>query len=148
MANYSDDQDLTAVRPDILQYNRTSWAEYHVEAKSVIDRAIECLWYKKAAADRDIDWAVSGGEFDPARLDASQLTRLSVYKVLEMAYLWLANVDKEPDGYFRLSEYFGDKYEEELRNLLALGLDYDWDLDDTIEAHERLTPQFRRLERM
>jgi hypothetical protein len=146
MANYSDDQDLIAVQQDIMSYGRDSWYELHTEAKDIIDRTVESLWYKKAAADEGKDWTET--QFDADQLSAPQLKRVSVYKTLELAFLWLSNPrNPETDGYMQRSEHFGHRYEAEIRDLFALGISYDWDADDSVEVDERLRPQFRRLKR-
>jgi len=42
---------------------------------------------------------------------------------------------------------FQTLYATEFNNVLASGIDYDWDESDTIEWDERLIPRQRRLKR-
>lgn len=144
MANYSNDHDLIKIRGNILTYHE-DYEEKHTEAKDIIDRELEAKWYKQHADDEGIDWTTT--PFDPNKVDAAYLRRLSCYKTLELIYLMLAHDAAEPDGFDRQRELFQELYEQELAKVLSLGLGYDWDASGTIEADERLRPRYRRLKR-
>jgi len=146
MANYSDDTELIKIRPEILSYEITDWEDMHVEAKRIIDREIEALWYREQATEHGISWESVG--FDDTLVDTAALKRLACYKTLELIYLYLMKDSAEPDAFERQMHLFHDLYVEEFQKILSLGLGYDWDSSGAIDSDEKLAPQMRRLHRM
>ena len=142
---YSDDDDLIKIRPNILELGVSDWEEQSIEAFSMINRILIAKWYKSVAAEHDVEWRET--EFDPELVDETQLVRLSCYKTLELAYLYLMKDAPEPDGFERQMKIFKDRFNSELNDLMALGLNYDWDESDSIEYDEKYYPRQRRLTR-
>ena len=142
---YSTDDDLIKIRPNILELGVSDWEEQSKEAFSIINRSIISKWYKEVAMEYDVEWRET--EFDPDKVDSTQLVRLSSYKTLEMAYLHLMKDTPEPDGFERQMKLFQNLYAAEFNQILASGVDYDWDDSDTIEWDEKLMPRQRRLKR-
>lgn len=140
---YSDDDDLIAIRPNILQLGISGWDDKHEEAFGIINRTIIARWYKEVVAEHGVDWRVT--EFDPDKVETGFLTRLSSYKTLELAYTFLMKDSMEPDPFERQSDYFRKRYKEELDSVLSLGINYDWDDDDVISSSEKYQPRIRRL---
>jgi hypothetical protein len=148
VANYSTDQDLLEVRPDILDLGVVSWETQHTEAKRQIDRQLDVGWYRQVAGDWGLDWTED--QFDATlMLNAStQLKRLSVLKTLELAYMYLAtSASVEPDAFMRQMELFRGLAEEEFRAVLASGIDYDWDASGGISDEEKAGLARRQLMR-
>ena len=150
MANYSTDDDLVAIRPDILELGVDTWESKHTEAKEIIDRVLEFRWYRNAAEDVGVDWRTT--PFDSSKLKSveTQLQRLSSYKTLELAYEYIMQASAEPSAFDNLRSLYATKYKEELADVLGAGLDYDWSevSDDTQSVQEVATPTIRRLKRM
>lgn len=144
MANYSDDADLLLIRSGLSSYG-SDWTTYHTEAKSVIDRYLEAKWFRPESTERGYDYETA--PFDSDNLRAAQLTNLSAYKTLELIYRFLMKDTPEPDGFKQQMLFFRDEYDRELEALLHLGIDYDWDEDDSFAEDERITPVIRRLRR-
>lgn len=142
---YSTDDDLLKIRSNILSLGVSDWEEQHKEAFEIINRALIARWYREVADDNSIDWRET--EFDPEKVDTSQLLRLSCYKTLELAYLYLMKDAPEPDGFERQHEIFAKKYINELSEVLSLGINYDWDEDDEISSEEMYQSRQRRLVR-
>jgi hypothetical protein len=142
---YSTDDDLIKIRPNILQLGVSDWEEQSKEAFSIINRSIVSKWYKEVAMEYDVEWRKE--VFDPDKVDETQLVRLSCYKILELAYLHLMKDTPEPDGFERQMKLFQGLYATEFNNVLASGINYDWDASDTIEWDEKLMPRQRRLKR-
>ena len=70
---FSQDSDLVALVPDILDFGITSFATEHAKAQTDLTRTIRNeWWYKKQIA----------GEMVPAYLTDSQWTRCNAYLVL------------------------------------------------------------------
>jgi len=143
---YSIDDDIVKIRPNILGLGVSDWEEKHQKAFAIINRTLIARWYMTVADDNDIDWRTT--EFDPGKIDVTQVNDLSCYKTLELCYMHLMKDAPEPDGFERQSDMFRKRYNEELREILALGLNYDWDEDDEISAEEKYQPSQRRLVRV
>jgi hypothetical protein len=142
---YSTDDDLVKIRPNILSLGVSDWEEQHQEAFSIINRVLISRWYREVAEDNEIDWRETS--FDAEKVDVDQLLRLSCYKTLELIYMYLMKDSPEADGFERQMNLFATKYNNELSELLSLGINYDWDDDDTIASDESYQPRQRRLVR-
>jgi len=155
MATYCTEDDMVKVRANIMDLGVASWEDQLTEAKAVIDRAIEVRWYRQAVKDygsergptRHIDYREY--PFDPdLMLNAgTQLTRLAVYKTLQLAYMFLATDAPEPSAFERQAKTFESMYSTELSDVLAQGIDYDWDGSGALDYTEKRTPSMRRLSR-
>jgi len=143
---YTTDDDLVLVRPNILELGVNDWEDQHKEAFKIINRILVSRWYREVAAEYGYDWRET--VFDPEKIDTDQIKRLSVYKTLELIYLYLMKDSPEPDGFERQHKLFRELFNEELSNLLSSGINYDWDADDTIDSDESYIPRQRRLERV
>lgn len=150
MANYSTDEDLVGLRPDILDLGVEKYTPQHEEAKRIIDRVLEFRWYRNAAEDIGVDWRTTA--FDPTLLKSAdtQLKRLSSYKALELAYEYLMQASPSPTAFSELRDLYAKKYKEELSDVLGAGVDYDWSEagEDIIGGEETAAPTIRRLKRM
>lgn len=143
---YSDDDDLVAIRANILSLGVPDWDSMHEEAFAIINRQLNRRWYKSAAEERGIDWRVT--QFDPDLLLIDEISRASCYKTLELIYLFLMNDAPESDGFERLMKIFRDRYNEEFVTIMANGLSYDWSGDDTHAEDEMFVRIPRRLVRV
>jgi hypothetical protein len=149
MANYCTEDDLEKIRPNIMQLGVDGWDDQLAEATDIINRAIEARWYRASAREYSLDYRET--PFDPTKLlsAASQLTRLGVYKALELAYMYVQK-DKggeEGDPFERQAANFRKLYTTELSEVLASGLDYDWSASGDLDYTEKKRPAVRRLAR-
>lgn len=147
MAEYCDDDDLLAIRPDVLKLGVDSWDDQIIEAGRVIDRALDSKWYRDAAAEVGVDARKT--PFDRAKLRNAdtQLKRLGSYKSLELAYLHLMK-NQVDDAFNNQMTIFGKLYSKELIEVLAAGLDYDFDASGGLSYDEKHIPRTRRQMRM
>jgi len=143
---YSTDADLVKIRSNILLLGETSWEEKHKEAFSIINRVIIGRWYQKAAAEYSIDWRQT--EFSPDLVETGTLTMLSSYKTLELIYLLLMKDSPQEDAFERQHHLFRRLYREEMNEVLAIGISYDWDGDGEIVAEEHYQRVSRTLVRI
>jgi hypothetical protein len=148
MANYSSDEDLVALRPDILNLGVDEWTAKHTEAASIINRVVEYKWYRGEAQENGVDWRSS--PFDSSLLLSAdtQLKRLSSYKTLELIYEYIMQASADPSAFSSLRDLYAKKYSEELKDVLGAGLDYDWTSSGAISYEEKAAPAIRRLKRM
>lgn len=144
---YSTDTDIVAIRPNILDLGISNWDDKHEDAFAVINRALTSKWYKSVAYDMGVsDWRDPG--FNSDLVDTDQVVNLSCYKTLELIYLYLMKDSPEPDGFERQMKIFRGLYNDEWKELLAVGINYDWDEDDVIGASdEKYVPSRRGLVR-
>ena len=145
MANYSVDTDLKKIRPDILSLGVANWNNQHAEAKAIIDQYLETRWYPSEARDRDID--PDDQPFNPDLLDVDQLKRASCFKTLALVYEHEMTATPEASGFERFRDFYEKRFVDEMQSLMAAGISYDWDEDDSISGDERIRRPMRRLKR-
>lgn len=145
---YCTEDDLEQVRPNIMQLGVDGWDDQLAEADSIINRVLESRWYRAACKEYNTDYRQT--PFDSTKLlsAATQLTRLATYKTLELAYLYLQK-DKggDDDPFSKQAGDFRKLYTTELSEVLAYGLDYDWDASGDLDYTEQKMPVTRRLAR-
>jgi hypothetical protein len=147
MADYCADADLVKIRPNILLLGVGAWTDQIAEATSIINRAITSRWYKMACSNAGVDHREVPFDADLLLSAETQLTRLGCYKTLELAFLFLMKDSPEPDAFERESKLFANLYKTELAEVLAAGLDYDWDETGDLAYTEKAIPVMRRLKR-
>lgn len=145
MATYCADADMAAIRPDILSLGVSDWDAEREEAYAQINRIITLRWYREAAKTMGYDPNVTA--FNPEQIANSCLKRLETYKALELAYLKLMKGGPEEDGFERQMEIFRKRYNDELKLLFDLGIDYDWSGNDIVDDDEKYIRAPRRLKR-
>jgi hypothetical protein len=144
--HYSTDEDIVKIRPNVLTVGVSDWQTQHEESFDIINRALIGKWYKAIADEYGVDWRVT--PFDPDLVDIDQVRRLASYKALELLYLYLMKDSPEADGFEREMTLFRNRYNDELMEILAIGINYDWDESGTIEPDETYQPKIRRLQRV
>lgn len=141
---YVTETELQAIRPDILSYGVTDWTDVIFRAETRIWRILEARWYRERASDFSID--PNETVFDPEFLkDPDQVRDLITFKSLEFAYLYLMKDRGEADAFERQHLLFQKMFKDELSNVLAAGLDYEWGTG--YAEDERMVPRKRRLTR-
>jgi len=145
---YCANSDLVKIRANILSLGVTDWADQIAEADSIINRALETRWYRQACREYELDYREY--QFDATLLlnADTQLKRLGTYKTLQLAYIYLANETPNPDAFERQAKNFEKLYSTELADVLAQGVDYDWDESGALYYTEKRMPSMRRLKRV
>jgi hypothetical protein len=135
---FSQDSDLVALVPDILQFGISSFSAEHAKAEADLLRTIRNeWWYRKGLP----------GEMVTAYLTESQWTRCNVYLVLwKFALPQLTNW-VENDRFLGMIDFYKQRYEEELVAVFADGVEYDDDNSGSIEDDERNIVSYGRLSR-
>ena len=135
---FSQDSDLVALVPDILDFGITSFATEHAKAQTDLTRTIRNeWWYKKQIP----------GEMNPAYLTDSQWTRCNSYLVLwKYALPQLTNWVQD-DRFLNMITFYQQRYNEELVAVFADGVEYDDDNSGTIEDDEKGIVSYGRLTR-
>lgn len=143
MATYSTDDDLVAIRPNILQLGVATWDDQRLRAYTYVNRIITARWYNQAAVEMGYDPKLT--TFDPTRVGDDELKDLESYKTLEFAYMLLMKDAAEADGFERNMKLFAEKFGAELELLLGTGISYDWSGDGDLEYDEVRITSPRRL---
>lgn len=135
---FSQDSDLVALVPDILDFGITSFATEHAKAETDLTRTIRNeWWYKKQIP----------GEMNASYLTDSQWTRCNAYLVLwKFALPQLTNWVQD-DRFLNMINFYKQRYEEELVAVFADGVEYDDDASGTIEDDEKGIVSYGRLTR-
>ena len=144
---YSKDADLAKVRPKIMEYGVSKWDDQRTEAEAQINRILDHDWYRPEANHLGVNWREYPFDSDNLLNGAEQLKTLSCYKTLSLAYLHLMKDAPEADAFERQHKLFEKLYAEELRGVLAAGIDYDWDESGVLASTETKRPVRRRLSR-
>lgn len=147
MADYCTNDDLVSLRPNILLLGVADWGTEITEATTMINRAIETRWYRQACREYSLDYREYAFDADLLLNAAEQLTRLCTYKALQLAYQKLQKDSPEADAFERQAKNYSKLYTTELADVLAQGLDYDWDDSGAIGDTEKRMPSMRRLKR-
>lgn len=147
---FHDIDDILKIQPKITSYGVTDFSDEITESEKIITRAVDARWYRSAAEVLGTDWRET--PFDITLVDVEndgdQLVRLGCYKSIQLIYITLMKTMAEMDGFERLSDKFRKLYGDELNEVLAAGIDYDWSGDDTISSDEKAVYPRRRLYRM
>lgn len=144
---YCRDEDLVALRSNILDFGIDSWKDQRDEAMAIIDRALDAGWYRQEAEHLGVDWRKYPMDRTLFLNAESQLKRLACYKALELAFRYLMKESPEPDSFERMKDMYKEEYQSELKAVLNAGLDYDWDGSGALTAYEKSRPVRRRLSR-
>ena len=147
MTDYCSEDDLVKIRPGIMDLGVGDWSDQIEEAGSIIDRIIEVDWYRAIAENNDVDWRTAPFDRELMLNIDTQLKRLGCYKTLELAFLFLKKHSVD-DAFENERKVFRQMYVDELKQVLASGIDYDWDEDAGIDVGENIIPQVRRLVRV
>jgi len=147
MADYCTNADLAEVRPKILSLGVADWATQIAEATSIINRALEVRWYRQACKEYALDYREYQFDADLLLNASTQLNRLGVYKTLQLAYIYLAKDSPDADAFERQANTFAKLYSTELADVLAQGLDYDWDESGALYYTEKRMSSLRRTRR-
>jgi len=146
LTQYSTDADLQAIRPNIMQLGVNDWTVQHRKAFEKINKTLNRRWYKVAASEYSLDYRDT--LFNPDLVEQGTLLELSCYKTLELAYLYLMKDSPEPDGFEREMHLFRKLYNQELEELLSVGISYDWDGSGSVLDTEKFHRVPRRLTRV
>lgn len=142
---FHDLDNIKEFRPNIDDLGVTDWDPQMEKAEEKVLRIIESKWYRNRAEDYGLDWRTT--PFDANLLiNESQLRDACCFKSLELIYTYLQlEVPSDEDAFGNMSKKFRDLYKSEIREVLNVGLDYDWNSSGSIDAGENIQPRMRRL---
>tara|TARA_R110000851_G_scaffold211412_2_gene363974 strand:+ start:1351 stop:1767 length:417 start_codon:yes stop_codon:yes gene_type:complete len=127
MAFATDSQLLEYVNT-IFDHGVESWQTELDRAEDDVIRKIKVEWYNKR---------YSPSNFEAAELVATQWTAATIYRAI--AYYIMPGLSQwrpESDSFREQIEFYQARYAEEIDDQFAVGIQYDFNNDDTIDAGE------------
>lgn len=134
----SVDTDLQAEVLDILDLGIASFSGEHAKAKAEIERRLRRDWWPNKGL---------AGELKPALLTESQFKDAAVYLVLWKYALPKLTTWTADDRFKNMIDHYRKQYESEFADVLADGVEYDYNDDDVISVSERKPVHTGRLVR-
>lgn len=125
---FSTDADLTELQPDILSLGIAAFTEEHTKAQSDILRHLEAKWWPSKSIS---------GAMDSTLLTDTQFKQASAYLVLWKYALPQLTNWVDGDRFQNMIEFYRNRYNEEMAEILAVGVEYDANKDSVIELEER-----------
>lgn len=132
---YATLDDLLQVEPTIQEYGVLDWDVELARSEAEVNRVLKVRWYQSYQKAHP---ALTNVDMDPALLDPSQLTQVTVYHAL--AYHIAPKLTQfsggEPDKFQMMMEYYRGRFEHEMDLVLREGVRYDANEDSTFESSE------------
>ena len=125
---FSTDSDLTAIQPDILTLGISDFSAEHAKAEADIKREIRRRYWSRTGF---------GGEMDDTLLTDAQWTRANAYLVFwKYALPQLSNWVGD-DRFLQMIQFYKDLYHQEMEDVFADGVEYDYNNDGTVDEGEK-----------
>jgi len=152
MADYSTESDLEITRGDILDVLSGTGTVFVVtdfqdRAAEIVDRDLVSYWYRDEATDREYDYTETTFDRDKLLSVGTELRNLHVFKTIELIMMHEFSRTTEESGFEREMKYFARRYADELKDVLAHGISYDWDDDASLASDEKYQTGKRRIHR-
>ena len=132
---YATLDDLLQVEPTIQDYGVLEWEVELARSETEINRILKVRWYQAYQKQHP---RISLIQMDPDLLDPSQFTQATVYHAL--AYHIAPKLTQfsgtDPDRFQVMMDYYRGRFEPEMDLILRVGVSYDIDGDNTVEANE------------
>jgi hypothetical protein len=127
MAVYATDDDLVLIVPDIFDHGVDSFDAELARSSDDVNRRIKAEWWNASH---------SPSMFDETKLKASEWERATIYHALAYYILPRLSNFQEGDTFQNQMAFYKDRYNEEFSAVLAAGISYDMDGDDTYQDDE------------
>lgn len=125
---FSQDTDLVAIIPDILDLGIFTFGNEHAKAEADIKREIRNRWWPRTGFK---------GEMDDSLLTDSQWTRSNAYLVLWKYALPQLTNWVQGDRFREMIPFYRDLYNQEFESVLKDGVEYDFNEDGIIQETEK-----------
>jgi hypothetical protein len=149
MSNFATDSDVLEYEPRIKDFGVIDFSQEHTKTTADIQRYLRINWWARVrgtSGNTRSYFAYEGLEMDTTKLNAAQFKRSAVFHVL--AYYILPKLTQHQDDKFAsMIDFYKSRYLEEINDVLADGVEYDFDNDGTVENSEKQPVHFNRLVR-
>jgi hypothetical protein len=149
MATFATIANVQEYEPDILEYGIPNFDDALAKAQADVERYLRINWWPTQLMGKyDITLVGNFAVMDPELLNASQLTRATVYCALGYyVYPRLSKFEPDMDMFQVKLDYYKKAYAEEIDLVARDGVEYDYNDDNTFSAAEKETNYFLRLKR-
>jgi len=144
MANYATETNMETLCPQIMEGGIADFEDQLTEASRRVDRDL-LEWYRRESERRGVD--SEDYPFDRDLVDDDDVTVLCAMKGIELAAEVLTSHDPDGDVWSQIRDHYADEYAKELKQILLVGVEYDWDESGTVESDELPVRRRRRLKR-
>jgi len=149
MATFATINNVLEYEPQIQDYGIFDFDDALSKAQADVERHLRIDWWPTLQVGKfDITVIGLNVEMNADKLQASQLTRATVYRALAY-YIFpqLSRFEPEQDVFMMKMEYYRDQWREEIDSVIKDGVEYDLDSDGTITDLEKEPTYFGRLRR-
>ena len=135
--------DLLIVEPTIQDYGVLDWDAELERSTREINRVLRVRWFLSYAQGKNHQ-----EEFDPDRLDSTQLVQATIYHALAYHICpKLTQFTPEEDRFSVMMTYYRGRFEHEIDLILREGVQYDLDNDGEVTSEEAESVVSLRLRR-
>lgn len=149
MATFATISNVQEYEPDVLNYGLPNFDDALSKAQADVERYLRIHWWPTLQVGK-FDARIIGhfSPMDPDLLDASQLTRATVYCALGYyIYPRLSKFEPDMDVFQIKLDYYKKSYAEEIELVIRDGVRYDLNDDNVISDSEKEPSYFLRLKR-
>lgn len=149
MATFATIANVQEYEPDILEYGIPNFDDALAKAQADVERYLRINWWPtQLMGAYDITLVGNFAVMDPELLNASQLTRATVYCALGYyVYPRLSKFEPDMDMFQVKLDYYKKAYAEEIDLVARDGVEYDYNDDNIFSSAEKETNYFLRLKR-
>ena len=133
---FATDDDLVKIVPDMFDHGVETFDPELARSSEDVSRRIKTEW-----------WAVKHDPYlyDETKLVTGEWERATIYHSLAYYILPRLSTFAEDDTFQRQMVFYRERYEQEFSAVMAAGISYDEDDDDTISSSEI---EYNRTERI
>ena len=138
MSNYATNSDLLDYVPTIFEHGVEDFTSELSQATADVQREIETDWFNpRFSNDYDLFGRSTQVKMDVTKLQSAQWKRSTIYRAL-YAYILPRLSPFLPDGdaFQTQISFYKSRYNEEIKAEIEVGVEYDYNGDDTITDDE------------
>lgn len=141
--------DILEYEPQIQDYGIYNFDDALTKGKDDLLRHLRIHWFPTQQIGKfDITVIGLNVEMDENKLDPTQLKRAHVYRTLAY-YIFpqLSRFEPEQDVFMMKMDYYRERFDAEINDVIADGVHYDIDSDGTFSDLEKEPSYFGRMRR-
>lgn len=137
MTVYATNDDLISiVGGEIFDNGVDDFTDELTRATSDVNRYIDVNWFQKTRGGSTKRIVSVGETFDPDKLTASQWKNSTIYLALYRYILPQLSPFRGSDSFMQQITFYKERYFEEVKEVMASGIEYDTNDDGSISQDE------------
>mgnify|MGYP000066243944 CR=1 FL=1 len=134
---YATNDDLiNLIGGEIFDHGRDDFTSELTRAESDVNRYIEVNWFQKTRGGSSKRIVTVGETFDATKLSAAQWKTSTIYLALYRYILPQLSPFRGEDSFTHKISFYKERYFEEIKEVMASGIEYDSNDDGTITENE------------